>query len=249
MPNYTLTYSPDVQGFPSFYSYFPDYIMGMNQYLYTFFNGNLYRHNTNPVRNRYYEVNYNSTITGVINDSPLEAKVFKTIELESDSSWGATFVTDLQAGSIAADYFVQKEGSYFSFIRYNQNQENLNLRSTQGIGTCSTVTGSVAAPPIEITFTFSVDSILSVNDTAYKVNGTTIEEIGQVTAISADRTSITIGAPVADAVAGDLILYLKNPVAESYGMLGYYLEFTLTNTNTTATELFSVNSQVFKSFP
>jgi hypothetical protein len=44
-------------------------------------------------------------------------------------------------------------------------------------------------------------------------------------------------------------VYLKDPVAESFGMLGYYLEFTLTNSNTTATELFSVNSQVFKSYP
>jgi len=31
--------------------------------------------------------------------------------------------------------------------------------------------------------------------------------------------------------------------------LGYYLEFTLTNTSTSATELFAVNSQVFKSYP
>jgi len=37
-------------------------------------------------------------------------------------------------GSIASGYFSLKEGSYFSFIRYNQNQENLNLRSTQGVG-------------------------------------------------------------------------------------------------------------------
>jgi hypothetical protein len=93
--------------------------MGMNQYLYTFKNGDLYRHNTNPVRNNYYGNQYNSTITSVLNDQPLQNKVFKTIELESDSSWGATFLTDLQAGSINASYFSLKEGSYFSFIRYN----------------------------------------------------------------------------------------------------------------------------------
>ena len=54
MPNYTLTHSQDVQGWASFYSYFPEYIMGMNQYLYTFKNGDLYRHNTNTLRNNYY---------------------------------------------------------------------------------------------------------------------------------------------------------------------------------------------------
>ena len=96
MPNYTLTHSQDVQGWASFYSYYPDFIMGMNQYLYTFKGGDMYRHNTNSIRNNYYGVQYNSSITSVLNDQPLQTKVFKTIELESDSSWDATFTTDLQ---------------------------------------------------------------------------------------------------------------------------------------------------------
>ena len=258
MPNYTLTHSQDVQGWASFYSYYPDFIMGMNQYLYTFKNGDMYRHNTNPIRNNYYGVQYNSSITSVLNDQPLQTKVFKTIELESDSSWDATFTTDLQQGSIASFSklrvsirlrFSLKESSYFSFIRYNQNQENLNLRSTQGVGTCANVTGSVATPPLAIEFNFSVDSILNIGATAYKIDSGTLVELGPVTSISEDRRVVTVLNPVNNASAGDNIVYLKDPVAESFGMLGYYLEFTLTNSNTTATELFSVNSQVFKSYP
>lgn len=249
MPNYTLTHSQDVQGWASFYSYYPDFIMGMNQYLYTFKGGDMYRHNTNSIRNNYYGNQYNSSITSVFNDQPIQTKVFKTIELESDSSWDATFQTNLQEGSIASGYFSLKEGSYFSFIRYNQNQENLNLRSTQGVGTCANVTGSVAAPPLAIEFNFSVDSILNIGATAYKIDSGTLVELGPVTSISEDRRVVTVLNPVNDASGGDNIVYLKDPVAESFGMLGYYLEFTLTNSNTTATELFSVNSQVFKSYP
>lgn len=249
MPNYTLTHSQDVQGWASFYSYYPDFIMGMNQYLYTFKGGDMYRHNTNSIRNNYYGNQYNSSITSVFNDQPIQTKVFKTIELESDSSWDATFQTNLQEGSIASGYFSLKEGSYFSFIRYNQNQENLNLRSTQGVGTCANVTGSVATPPLAIEFNFSVDSILNIGATAYKIDSGTLVELGPVTSISEDRRVVTVLNPVNDASGGDNIVYLKDPVAESFGMLGYYLEFTLTNSNTTATELFSVNSQVFKSYP
>jgi len=249
MPNYTLTHSQDVQGWASFYSYYPDFIMGMNQYLYTFKGGDMYRHNTNPIRNNYYGVQYDSSITSVFNEQPIQTKVFKTIELESDSSWDATFQTDLQEGSIASGYFSLKEGSYFSFIRYNQNQENLNLRSTQGVGTCANVTGSVAAPPLAIEFNFSVDSILNIGATAYKIDSGVLVELGPVTSISEDRRVVTVLNPVNNASAGDNIVYLKDPVAESFGMLGYYLEFTLTNSDTTATELFSVNSQVFKSYP
>ena len=94
--NYTLTYSESTQGFPSFYSYFPDMMIGMNNYLYSFKGGDLYRHNTNETRNNYYGVQYNSTITSVINESPLENKIFKTISLESDAAWSGTFISDQQ---------------------------------------------------------------------------------------------------------------------------------------------------------
>ena len=79
--------------------------------------------------------------------------------------------------------------------------------------------------------------------------GVSLSSVEPVTAISEDRRIVTLLNPIADAVGGDSIVYLKDPVAESYGMLGYYLEFTLTNTSTVATELFAVNSQVFKSYP
>jgi len=117
------------------------------------------------------------------------------------------------------------------------------------LGTCANVTGSVAAPPLAIEFNFSVDSILNIGATAYKIDSGALVELGPVTSISEDRRVVTVLNPVNNASAGDNIVYLKDPVAESFGMLGYYLEFTLTNSDTTATELFSVNSQVFKSYP
>eukprot|EP01047_Picozoa_sp_COSAG01_P107628 COSAG01_NODE_36618_length_514_cov_2796.937349_2_plen_56_part_01 len=43
----TITYSEDSKGFPSFYSYCAEFLKGMNQYLYSFKGGNLWRHNTN----------------------------------------------------------------------------------------------------------------------------------------------------------------------------------------------------------
>ena len=39
----TITYSEDSQGFPSFYSYAAEFLKGMNQYLYSFKRGNLWR--------------------------------------------------------------------------------------------------------------------------------------------------------------------------------------------------------------
>jgi len=87
MSNYTLTYDEGVQGFPSFYSYQPEWMIGMNNYFYTFKGGNLYRHNVNESRNTFYNTTHNSTVQSVFNDQPLENKLFKTINLEGDKAW------------------------------------------------------------------------------------------------------------------------------------------------------------------
>jgi hypothetical protein len=49
--NETLSYSDGAKGWPSFYSFLPEFMMGMNSFFYTFKNGNIYRHNTNEKRN------------------------------------------------------------------------------------------------------------------------------------------------------------------------------------------------------
>jgi len=118
MANYTLTYAEGSKGWVSFYSYNPDWMIGMNNYFYTFKGGNIWRHNTNETRNNFYGVQYNSRIVSVINDRPLENKLFKTINIEGDDTWDATLQTDIQTtGFINAEWFEKKEGAYFSFFR------------------------------------------------------------------------------------------------------------------------------------
>jgi len=139
MAEVTLSYSPGVKGWPSFYSFIPEWTQGMNNYLYTFKNGQLYRHNTNSLRNNFYGVQYNTTIKSVFNKSSLENKLFKTLVLESDAPWSATLATDLpQVGSIASTYFEKKEGNYFAFIRFLETDINLLMRYANGIGSVDT---------------------------------------------------------------------------------------------------------------
>ena len=64
----TLTFSENSQGWPSFYSYIPEQMIGMNNFFYSFKGGNIYQHNTNAVRNNYYNVQYLSQIKSVFNE-------------------------------------------------------------------------------------------------------------------------------------------------------------------------------------
>ena len=170
---YTLTYSESSNGFPSFYSYIPEMMIGMNNYLYSFKGGNIWRHNTNEIRNNYYDTQYSSQITSIFNDSPLENKLFKTINLESDDAWSGTFSSNIQTtGTIDYSWFEKKEGSWFAFMRNSgatpAATDEYVLRSLNGIAVSSSV-DSAAPTAVEINFplTTSIGSILSIGDTLY----------------------------------------------------------------------------------
>mgnify|MGYP003635387826 CR=1 FL=1 len=208
----TLSYAEDVKGWPSFYSFIPDYMVGMNSFFYTFRGGNLYRHNTNLTRNNYYNIQYNSTITSVFNREPTTIKLFKTMSYESDDAWECTSLfTELGTGSMLDTYFVQKGDYIYS-----------------------------ATPAVFPSFTVG-----------------TQQYAGQVIAVDRVLNTITINETVPDTQGTvgivptvlDYILFVKNAQAESHGARGYFMQYTLENNATTSIELFSVGSNVMKSFP
>lgn len=264
MPNYTLSYNETVQGFPSFFSFIPEWMIGMNNHFYTFNGGNLYSQNSNPVYNNFYGVQYGSSITSVFNDGILENKLFKTINLQGLDAWGATLETDIQyTGFIESNWFSKKEGSFFGFVRNSgtvpAGQDEYALRSLNGIGRSSTITGTGSFPVINFALTISIGSIISVGDIMYFSTPpyTTPVLAGKVTAIQVDLPNginrIVIDATIPNTVPIPIqtayFLSIKNSVAESHGVLGHYCIFTLDNYLTSSTQLFAVESDIMKSFP
>lgn len=245
----TLAYSNDSQGWTSFFSYIPENIIGMNSYLYSFKGGNLYRHNTNERRNNFYGVDYASKITTVFNAEQGVVKNFNTIALNSDDTWDCTILTDLSTGSIDHTYFELKEGDYFAYIRSNSNTQDLNLRSTQGIGVPIEI--SILIPSaVVVTFGYNLGSIITIGADAYKNNAGVPLKLGRITGKT--DTTITIDTTVLGGnipLPSDFIFYFQNSVAESYGVRGYYMQIELENNNTSRVEMFSIGSSIFKSLP
>jgi len=273
----TVSYAEDVKGWPSFYSFCPEYMIGMNGFFYSFNRGNLYRHNVNEARNTYYGVFTPSTITGVLNIEPKTIKLFKTMSYESDDAWNCTSLfTDLGTGSMPGDgvppnslqtWFVQKEGEWFTFLRETEGTRDYRDRNVNGIGAASVVFGGPTA--VIIVFTVNVGSIISVGDYIYStpLTGTVASGapiyVGQVTEVNAlsgvfNANTLVIDPAIPEPgtaatgvtpAQGDFIFYFKDVVAESHGARGYFMQFTLENTSTTPVELFAVGSSVMKSFP
>jgi hypothetical protein len=214
----------------------------MNNYLYTFKNGNLYKHNSNTTRNSYYGVLYPSKITTVFNNEPSQTKSFKTIATNSTNAWDTAILSDQGEGYIDADWYALKEGTWYGYIRRNEATHNdVSMTSVQGIGNVTTYASNV------LTFAFNIGDIISTGDKLYWVNAGVLTLIGPITAHTS--TTVTVSVTGTAPTNGSFILYEKSPVAESTPTRGTYLSVEFTNTDTTYTEMFMVTSDVFKSYP
>lgn len=269
MSNVTISYSESVQGFPSFYSFVPQFMIGCNNYFYTFDKGNLYKHSTNSNRNNFYGTSYPSKIKTVFNAEPLVTKLFKTITLHSNDSWEVDMTSDIQNyGKINPSYFEKKEGAWFSYIRTEGPSgaaviEDLKSRTVNGIGTTYSV---IPQNPPNAQF----DQVLYDADLdLYNVNigdiiiwqepiiGGSFRYWGKVYdkgSVQSDKQVVFVETDSESTrpSAGGYPFFtasVKNSVAESNGILGHYGEITLTNTKSTPVELFAVASNVMKSFP
>jgi hypothetical protein len=250
MSVYTVSYSDLSKGWTSFWSYEPEWMIGMNSSFYTWKNGELYQHNSNATRNAfYYDVDndeyftYPSSIQTIFNQEYAVNKMFKSIAIDSTKAWDADIVTDMSTGHMDSSYFQEKEGMWYSYVR-RLDTENYDTRSisTQGIGSLYSYLSLV------LTFSFNIGSGISVGDMVYKISGTnTLVLLGEVA--SHTGTTITLVSTAVTPVAGNVIVYVKNSQAESYGARGYYMDLTLTNYDTTETEVFAVTSNVFISKP
>jgi len=108
-PSSTLAFDESVLGWPTFYTYNPNFIFSVNGTMYSIpdYNadsdentpgGCLYRHyveSTGTNRNNFYGVSYTSSIEFLLNPNPSTQKVFKTLGYEGSNGW--------QVDSISSD--------------------------------------------------------------------------------------------------------------------------------------------------
>jgi len=230
-------------------------MIGMNNYFYTFYRGELYRHNSNTTRNEFYSIVYNSTVSTVFNTSPLENKLYKTIALQGAEAWSAFMQSDIQESlTINSTWFEKKEQVWFAFVRNENKTTDYALRSVNGIGNSVSIdTSSPAAVEVNFPVSMQVSGIINIGDILYY--GLTPTMCGEVTSVNVNLQA-GVNQLIVDTTSGSLpptgtefFLYVKNPVAESHGILGHYAVTTLTHGGRTQAELFAVQSDVMKSFP
>lgn len=251
--NITVSYSAFSNGWTSFWSYSPDWMLGMNNSLYSWKNGSLYKHDTNPVRNQFYyqdvpaqsgnNLNYPSKVTTIFNQDAIDVKMYKTLHYNSSGAWAADIVTDLDYGMVDISYFKEKEGQYYAYIRRpDDGSYDARLLSTQGIGTLQSYNA------LTLTFGFDIGNNISNGDKLYVVVGNGLTYLGIVSNHTSNTITLSSIGPTIP-TGGDMIVFTKNSQAESYGIRGYYMQVELSTYQPTEVEIFAVSTNAFKSYP
>lgn len=241
----TLTFDEKVKGWTSFHSFFPEFMLGMNNKFFSFKNGELWEHHSdNVLRNNFYGVQYTSKIGLMVNDSPSEIKELQAISLEGNDTWSALIKAyisnsdDYMESSIDTVEFVKKEGIWFAYARRNESDTAFDSKATYGIGIIEDITGLVVV-------TTGWSSSLCIGDRIF--NGTTLAQIGTIINLNEVDLEITLDSAVGLS-NGDFLVGMKDPRIEGGNLRGYTIRMDLENASTTKVELFAVNAEVMKSF-
>ena len=236
----TTCFSEKVLGWTSRKSFIPEGGVSLNNKYFTFKNGNIYKHYDSAAVNNFYGTEYFSSVDFLINDAPSLVKRFKTINYEGDADWYVNSIyTNEHPGSSST--FVEKEGKFHSYIKgITSNYVSLNKEefSVQGIGTVTSVSGSI------LTFAKNINSSLQKGDNIYFLDDNAIVAYTFAGTCSSKTTNtITLSGGTVP-VAGKFILFDKGGLYNQSGILGFFTNIQFKHTGASAAEIYSVGSLV-----
>jgi hypothetical protein len=188
----------------------------------------------------------------ISNNNPSMVKAYESISLEGTDAWAASISNTDQSTSVLTTDFSERERGWFAYVNRDTSANTGTSTITALSGSSEVfVLGNVATGGVSgatITFTTPVGDIaFPIGGTLYKVSGSTLVTLSlTVTAISGNK-QITASGSVAGVSDGDTIVVLANASIEGDQLRDYYARIQLTNSDTSAIELYAVNMVYAKS--
>ena len=119
----TVSYKEQVNGWSSFKSYTPELALSSSNTYYSFDKGSLYEHDSNNKYNYFYDIQYNSSVTVLLNDVSGSIKDYKTLNYEGTQSKVVKETSNVKSGY----YNLQdKKGWYSDYIKTDQDEGVVN---------------------------------------------------------------------------------------------------------------------------
>jgi len=179
----TSNFDEDVQGWTSFYTYKPTYMLSLNSSFYSFYDGKLWLHHVQPEEGvtgygNYYGTVTDSTVKVILNSQPSVVKNFKTINYEGATGWQLDSMIASSSDAtlpinayVAATSIDQLEQQIFSLnFKKKENKFFANLQQD--------LTGNITPQPGEVLWGSDISGIKGFWSTVVmKLNNTTYYNI------------------------------------------------------------------------
>jgi len=250
LDSFTVAYNTDAAVWNTRYSYIPENVTCIDDTLYTFYNGAMYKHYSGASRSTYYGSQDGSVVEVVAGFNPSMVKTYESISLEGTAAWDTTITNTDQSAVIADTDYDQRERNWYAYVPRDSsaNTGTTTITALSGssevfaLGAVDSVSGS------DIVFTSDISYItFPIGATLYKVSGSTLVSITNTITGVSNETTITCGSAVAGVIAGDEIVAIANGAIEGDQMRDYYAQIRLTNDSQTEIELYAVNAVFAKS--
>lgn len=236
----TLAYSTTKELWLTRYSFTPEMYANLHNRFLSFYNGQIYNHNTNDTRNNFYGVQYNSTATVVSKADPSMVKVFNALSLEGNDTWSATVSNSEQTTDITEAMYEEREGMYYSVIPNDTTADSTSNTSHKIVlGEVESVTGQALNV---VKFTSRVSNLpFGLGDSIYRLLDDQDQYLGVTVTEIIDRKTIRVSGTLTGQI-GSTLMAVSNNAINGDKMRDYYAEIKLTNDSTGAVELFAVNT-------
>jgi hypothetical protein len=247
---FTAAYNVDGSVWNTLYSYRPERIVCIDDILYTFKGGTMYKHTSASNRATYYGLEDGAVVEVVAAFNPSMVKSYESISLEGTAAWDTTITNTDQSATIADTDYDQRERNWYAYIPRDSsaNTGGSTITALSGtsevfaLGAVASVSGS------DIVFTSDISYItFPVGADLYKVSGSTLISITNTIASVSNGTTITCASAVAGVSAADEIVAIANGAIEGDQMRDYYAQIRLVNDSTDEVELYAVNAVFAKS--
>jgi hypothetical protein len=261
---FTTAWDTDDSVWNTHYSFIPESIITVDDTLYTFKLGAMWRHSDESTKTRYYNTKYPSVIEVVSGYNPSMVKSYEAISIEGTNSWDAVLTNTDQSASIS-DTPVTISGVTYPFGEYEKKERNFyayiprdsSANTTVG-GEITVLSGSSEVYPLgavttstmyTISFSTPVSDItFPFGSEVYQDNGDTLVKKDYKISGIVDQKTILVDAPTDSLTAGTLLVAISaNPSIEGDQMRDYYLKIRLTCNYATEAELYAVNAVYAKS--
>lgn len=227
----TLGFKEKSGGFPTFYTFQPDFLLGADNELYGWKNGKMYLMNNSEIRNNFFGVQHPSKIKFFVNHHFGLKKVFKAITLQSSHPWLANIATKLTSRDIQKDSFTKIEDYWHSEIMGNTNL-NILSNSIFGIGSYAIINGDIFCKK---------GSVMSIGD--YVTSNTLTFAQNKIIDILDDR--IVLENKITTAVS--FLMYSKNQNIDGGDIRGDVMSVELINDSYEEVKIESVSVEVSES--